>query len=45
MERLVAEMDELRAKARQGGGKAVLDRWKARGKGKLGARERSVWFI
>jgi 3-methylcrotonyl-CoA carboxylase beta subunit len=30
----------LRDKAREGGGKAVLEKWKSRGKGKLGVRER-----
>lgn len=33
-------LDQLRTKAREGGGKAVLDKWRARGKGKLSARER-----
>jgi 3-methylcrotonyl-CoA carboxylase beta subunit len=40
MDKLISGVNELRAKAREGGGKAVLERWKARGKGKLGARER-----
>jgi 3-methylcrotonyl-CoA carboxylase beta subunit len=40
MEKLISGVNGLRAKAREGGGKAVLERWKARGKGKLGARER-----
>ena len=33
-------MEGLRAKAREGGGKAVLERWKSKGKDKLGVRER-----
>jgi 3-methylcrotonyl-CoA carboxylase beta subunit len=40
MEALKRGMDELRSKAREGGGKAVVERWKARGKGKMTARER-----
>jgi 3-methylcrotonyl-CoA carboxylase beta subunit len=42
MQGMIAEMDELRTKAREGGGKEVLERWKSRGKGKMGARERCV---
>jgi 3-methylcrotonyl-CoA carboxylase beta subunit len=45
MESLIENMDALRAKAREGGGAAVLERWKARGKGKMGARERCVCFL
>ena len=40
MEALLQNMDDLRAKGREGGGKAVTEKWKARGKGKLTARER-----
>ncbi|BEI82775.1 hypothetical protein CcaverHIS002_0306430 [Cutaneotrichosporon cavernicola] len=40
MQSLVASMNELRAKAREGGGKKSLDKWKSKGTGKLGARER-----
>jgi 3-methylcrotonyl-CoA carboxylase beta subunit len=40
MDKLIEGLSSLRAKAREGGGAAVLERWKARGKGKLGARER-----
>jgi 3-methylcrotonyl-CoA carboxylase beta subunit len=40
MEKLIEGLSKLRTKAREGGGPAVLERWKARGKGKLGARER-----
>nr|ODN85221.1 acetyl/propionyl CoA carboxylase [Cryptococcus depauperatus CBS 7841] len=40
MEGLVKEMEALRAKGREGGGKEVLARWKARGVEKLSARER-----
>lgn len=42
MEKLIKSVADLRAKASEGGGPAVLERWKARGKGKLGARERCV---
>jgi 3-methylcrotonyl-CoA carboxylase beta subunit len=37
---LVDNLNKLRAKAREGGGKATLEKWRARGQGKLGARER-----
>lgn len=37
---LVKNLNELRAKAREGGGKKTLEKWKSRGVGKLGARER-----
>lgn len=37
---LVKNLNSLRAKAREGGGKATLEKWKSRGQGKLGARER-----
>ncbi|GFZ42762.1 hypothetical protein JCM24511_00480 [Saitozyma sp. JCM 24511] len=40
MRAAVGELDALRAKAREGGGAKVLERWKSRGKGKLSARER-----
>jgi 3-methylcrotonyl-CoA carboxylase beta subunit len=40
MDKIIQNLSSLRAKAREGGGPAVLERWKARGKGKLGARER-----
>ncbi|WVF66877.1 hypothetical protein IAT40_001620 [Kwoniella sp. CBS 6097] len=40
MTSLIRQLDELRDTARAGGGKEVLDRWKARGQGKLGVRER-----
>jgi 3-methylcrotonyl-CoA carboxylase beta subunit len=33
----------IRDKAREGGGKAALEKWKSRGEGKLGVRERSVF--
>jgi len=32
--------EELRAKASEGGGKEVLEKWRKRGTGKLGVRER-----
>lgn len=40
MGQLVERYEGLRAKAREGGGKKTLDKWKSRGTGKLGARER-----
>ncbi|WVQ79049.1 hypothetical protein IAT38_001142 [Cryptococcus sp. DSM 104549] len=40
MEGLIKDMDHLRSKAREGGGWATLQKWKARGTGKLSARER-----
>lgn len=40
MSGLVANLNELRAKAREGGGKKSLEKWKSKGTGKLGARER-----
>lgn len=40
MKNLVANLNELRAKAREGGGKKSLEKWKSKGVGKLGARER-----
>ena len=40
MQSLLTDLTELRRKAREGGGKASLERWKSRGKDKLGARER-----
>lgn len=40
MHQLVANLNELRAKAREGGGKKSLEKWKSKGTGKLGARER-----
>lgn len=48
MDTLVENMNALQAKAREGGGAAVLEKWKSRGKGKLSARERYVcdeWMI
>jgi hypothetical protein len=42
MDTLVENMNALQAKAREGGGAAVLEKWKSRGKGKLSARERYV---
>lgn len=35
-------MEDLRVKAREGGGVKVLEKWKSKGKGKLGVRERCV---
>ncbi|ORX36350.1 carboxyl transferase domain-domain-containing protein [Kockovaella imperatae] len=40
MKGLVEGLREMRSKAKEGGGKAALDRWKSRGNGKLGVRER-----
>ncbi|ODO06164.1 acetyl/propionyl CoA carboxylase [Cryptococcus wingfieldii CBS 7118] len=40
MEGLIRDTEDLRARAREGGGKEVLERWKKRGKGKLSVRER-----
>ncbi|WVQ94486.1 hypothetical protein IAU59_001565 [Kwoniella sp. CBS 9459] len=40
MDGLIRNLGDLRATARAGGGKEVLERWKARGQGKLGVRER-----
>ena len=40
MQELIRGVDELREKAREGGGKSVLEKWRSRGKGKLGVRER-----
>ncbi|WRT65511.1 uncharacterized protein IL334_002455 [Kwoniella shivajii] len=40
MTRLLEGLDELRSRAREGGGKETLEKWKARGEGKLSARER-----
>lgn len=37
---LVERYEGLRAKAREGGGAKTLEKWKSRGVGKLGARER-----
>ncbi|KAK8861400.1 hypothetical protein IAR55_002219 [Kwoniella newhampshirensis] len=37
---MLGEMETLRSHAREGGGKKVLERWKARGNEKLGVRER-----
>ncbi|OCF45088.1 acetyl/propionyl CoA carboxylase [Kwoniella heveanensis CBS 569] len=45
MNDLIKNLDELRDTARAGGGKEVLDRWKARGQGKLSARERVVALL
>lgn len=42
MEGLIRETETLRAQAKEGGGQKVLDRWKAKGTGKLSVRERSV---
>ncbi len=42
MQAVLADYEALRAQAREGGGKEVLDRWKSRGKGKMGVRERFV---
>lgn len=42
MEGLIHETETLRAQAKEGGGQKVLDRWKAKGTGKLSVRERSV---
>ena len=36
--------EELRMKASEGGGKEALEKWRKRGNGKLGARERYVDF-
>ncbi|WVW79943.1 hypothetical protein I302_101916 [Kwoniella bestiolae CBS 10118] len=40
MTRLIDELGGIRDKARQGGGRQTLEKWKARGQGKLGVRER-----
>jgi len=40
MTQLLSELSSLHSKNRLGGGPAVLERWKARGEGKLGVRER-----
>ncbi|WWC60104.1 uncharacterized protein I303_102668 [Kwoniella dejecticola CBS 10117] len=40
MRKRLDELGGLRSKAREGGGAETLKRWKARGEGKLGARER-----
>ncbi|WVR03991.1 hypothetical protein IAU60_000990 [Kwoniella sp. DSM 27419] len=40
MQGLVDDLDGLLERAREGGGKETLERWRARGEGKLGARER-----
>lgn len=37
---LVSNLNALRSKAREGGGAKTLEKWKSRGTGKLGARER-----
>ena len=42
MEALKQRMDVLRQTAREGGGKATTERWRAKGKGKMTARERCV---
>ena len=45
MREAIDQVDTLRTQAREGGGQAVLEKWRARGKGKLSARERSVFLI
>lgn len=40
MKGLVENLNKLRAEAREGGGKKTLEKWKSKGVGKLGARER-----
>jgi len=40
MEGVKRSTEELRARASEGGGKEVLEKWKKRGNGKLGVRER-----
>ncbi|ORY27491.1 carboxyl transferase domain-domain-containing protein [Naematelia encephala] len=40
MRAVLDDLNALRIKAKEGGGKEVLERWKARGKGKMGVRER-----
>jgi 3-methylcrotonyl-CoA carboxylase beta subunit len=40
MKKYVEDFRKLREKASEGGGKATLEKWRKRGKGKLGARER-----
>lgn len=42
MQGLLSNLREIRKTAKAGGGKAVLERWKSRGEGKLGVRERCV---
>lgn len=42
MQRYIDELRQLRTKASEGGGKDVLEKWRKRGNGKLGARERFV---
>lgn len=41
MQGVIRQTDALRSRAKEGGGAAVLEKWKARGKGKMGVRERS----
>lgn len=41
----VKSLEELRAKAREGGGAKTLERWRAKGKGKLSTRERCVQVV
>ncbi|KAK4687423.1 3-methylcrotonyl-CoA carboxylase beta subunit, partial [Tremellales sp. Uapishka_1] len=36
----ISALDALREKTREGGGREVLDKWRAKGKGKLSVRER-----
>ena len=43
MQEQIKDVQDLRTKAREGGGAQVLEKWKSRGKGKMGARERYVW--
>ncbi|WVQ62783.1 uncharacterized protein L199_000931 [Kwoniella botswanensis] len=40
MTKLLDELGSLRGKAKEGGGEATLKKWKDRGQGKLGVRER-----
>ena len=40
MRGLIDDLRTLRGKAREGGGLGALEKWKSRGKGKLGVRER-----
>lgn len=42
MDEVKRGMEDLRVQAREGGGAKVLEKWKSKGKGKLGVRERCV---
>jgi hypothetical protein len=42
MDGVKRDIEELRNISREGGGANVLEKWKSKGKGKLGVRERWV---